>query len=78
MYEADARTAPGSIEPDEAAFIPDAPVGVDPDKDTSPEIAPVPDYDAPDEEIAREGDSPPDSLLGEPIPREQQPGILRV
>ena len=56
----------------------DAAQRVDPDEDTSAQIAPVPDYDAPDEEIAKEGDSPPDSLLGEPIPREQQPGILRV
>ena len=78
LTRADALTAPGSIEPDQAASILDPAQSAEPDEDTSPQLDPVPDYDAPDEDLATEGDNPPDSLLDEPIPREQQPGILRV
>lgn len=76
--EADALTAPGSMEPEQATSILDPPQTAEPDVDTSPQIDPVPDYNAPDEDLATEGDNPPDSLLDEPVPREQQPGILRV
>ncbi|KAK9864948.1 hypothetical protein WJX84_009086 [Apatococcus fuscideae] len=75
--EAETQTAPGSVEPEQATSILDLVQSADPEEDTSHQIAPVPDYDAPDEDIATEGDSPPISLLEEPVPREQQPGILR-
>ena len=76
--EAEDISAPGSIEPSEASSMLDPPEASADAEDTSPVVAPVPDWDAPDEDLAAEGDSPPDSLLDEPIPREQQPGILRV
>ena len=75
VLQAESRNAPGSIEAD--AFAEPA-QGSAPGEDTSARTAGVPDWDAPDEEGAAEGDSPPDSLLDQPIPREQQPGILRV
>ena len=78
VLEAQEQSAPGSIEPLEVESILQPPRGSADAEDTSPMIAPVPDWDAPDESIAAEPDSPPDSLLDDPIPREQQPGILRV
>ena len=76
--ETQEESAPGSVEPSEADSILEPPETSAESEDTSRVVAPVPDWDAPDETLAAEGDSPPDSLLDEPIPREQQPGILRV